>query len=670
MVELQIMRRWKSHWSMMLTLGIVSVAASWSSAQTTLVARPLAPLKSVKVPLPSNLNDFIQDREAAIALGKAFFWDMQAGSDGMTACATCHWNAGADGRVHNTLGLPNDNPHKVKLRNPVSKLAEWEFPFVRVDDPNTADDVVSPNAKVVENREEIVGSKGVERRSFVKIVNGQAVETGNIVPDPDFNTGGANLRTVTSRNSPSVINAVFNHRNNWDGSASFYFNGVNGAGKFDPNARVLKASFFYDNAWLASLDKLYGTRKYAKSRNDSVAVLLDNASLASQAMVPPTKVEMVWLGREFKDFGRKMFLLQPMAKQEVYFTDSTLGPYKKWGGKGLWIWYPDLIRKAFKEEWWGSRATTPDGYTQMEANFGLYWGLSLLMYQSTLVSDDTPLDRFLAGDANALSTPAKIGLNIFTGNLVPGQPPVQSCNICHSGPEMTSAAVGEIVQADGSQKPVQIMLRGPKFTTPTFYDRGFYNTGVQPTLLDLGNGGSDKFGLFSPTLRARQGQNIDQKSFDAPINALPVAIAGTFKTPGLRNVELTGPYLHKGGYLFIEEVLEVYARGADFRNENVDVLDQGVSGIPGLQDRSRGGIPALAEFLRSLTDERVRNQEGPFDHPELLLPEGIQSINGSTVVERITVFPAVGEYGVWAAYWGTRDGKPIKPFHQILREAK
>ncbi len=103
---------------------------------------------------------------------------------------------------------------------------------------------------------------------------------------------------------------------------------------------------------------------------------------------------------------------------------------------------------------------------------------------------------------------------------------------------------------------------------PRFYDRGFYNTGIQPTALDLGNGGSDKFGLFSPTLRARQGQNIDQRTFDAPINALPVAIAGTFKTPGLRNVELTGPYFHKGGYLFLEEVLEVYARGADFRNEN------------------------------------------------------------------------------------------------------
>ncbi len=59
--------------------------------------------------MPSNLGDFVRDREAAIALGKALFWDMQAGSDGMTACATCHWHAGADARINNTLGLPDLN---------------------------------------------------------------------------------------------------------------------------------------------------------------------------------------------------------------------------------------------------------------------------------------------------------------------------------------------------------------------------------------------------------------------------------------------------------------------------------------------------------------------------------------------------------------------------------
>jgi cytochrome c peroxidase len=47
------------------------------------------------------LNDVVRDKAAAIALGKAFFWEMQFGSDGFTACATCHFNAGADSRTMN-----------------------------------------------------------------------------------------------------------------------------------------------------------------------------------------------------------------------------------------------------------------------------------------------------------------------------------------------------------------------------------------------------------------------------------------------------------------------------------------------------------------------------------------------------------------------------------------
>jgi len=55
----------------------------------------------VPVPEPANFADFIRNRQAAIALGKALFWDMQAGSDGQTACATCHFSAG--GGVHWSL---------------------------------------------------------------------------------------------------------------------------------------------------------------------------------------------------------------------------------------------------------------------------------------------------------------------------------------------------------------------------------------------------------------------------------------------------------------------------------------------------------------------------------------------------------------------------------------
>ena len=39
----------------------------------------------------------------ARALGKALFWDMQVGSDGIQACASCHFRAGADPRSRNQL---------------------------------------------------------------------------------------------------------------------------------------------------------------------------------------------------------------------------------------------------------------------------------------------------------------------------------------------------------------------------------------------------------------------------------------------------------------------------------------------------------------------------------------------------------------------------------------
>src|SRR5215212_8450103 len=60
-------------------------------------------LRAVAAPLPPNLDDFISDRQAAIALGKALFWDMQVGSDGVQACASCHFRAGADPRSKNQV---------------------------------------------------------------------------------------------------------------------------------------------------------------------------------------------------------------------------------------------------------------------------------------------------------------------------------------------------------------------------------------------------------------------------------------------------------------------------------------------------------------------------------------------------------------------------------------
>src|SRR5438128_464376 len=64
---------------------------------------PPAPLRTVPVPEPDQLDQFIADRAAAIRLGKALFWDMQVGSDGIQACGSCHFHAGADSRTKNQL---------------------------------------------------------------------------------------------------------------------------------------------------------------------------------------------------------------------------------------------------------------------------------------------------------------------------------------------------------------------------------------------------------------------------------------------------------------------------------------------------------------------------------------------------------------------------------------
>ena len=57
-----------------------------------------------------------------------------------------------------------------------------------------------------------------------------------------------------------------------------------------------------------------------------------------------------------------------------------------------------------------------DQYTVTEANFSLFWGLAINLYESTLVSDDAPYDRFAAGNSSALTPQQQFGLKLFMGS--------------------------------------------------------------------------------------------------------------------------------------------------------------------------------------------------------------------------------------------------------------
>src|SRR5207245_9661267 len=94
------------------------------------------------------------------------------------------------------------------------------------------------------------------------------------------------------------------------------------------------------------------------------------------------------------------------------------------------------------------------------------------------------------------------------------------------------------------------------------------------------------------------------------------AVNGNFKVPGLRDIELTGPYFHNGGQATLRPVVDFYSRGGDFPDTNFNDLDPDISPI----DLSELEKADLVAFLLGLTDERVRWEKAPFDQQSLCLP--------------------------------------------------
>jgi hypothetical protein len=134
-----------------------------------------------------------------------------------------------------------------------------------------------------------------------------------------------------------------------------------------------------------------------------------------------------------------------------------------------------------------------------------------------------------------------------------------------------------------------------------------------------------------------------------------VAVDGAFKAPTLRNVELTGPYMHNGSMKNLTEVVQFYTRGADFEHANLQDLDSDVSGIPLLQGHHLG-IASVVEFLEHLTDPRVKYQKAPFDHPELILVNGHESVEWNSALDVLVVLPETGSDG----------GAPLQTFEDAL----
>ncbi|MCU0696255.1 MAG: di-heme enzyme [Myxococcaceae bacterium] len=137
---------------------------------------------------------------------------------------------------------------------------------------------------------------------------------------------------------------------------------------------------------------------------------------------------------------------------------------------------------------------------------------ALAAFQRTLLSGNSPYDRWVNGDASALSESAKRGLELFNSEAL-------ECYHCHAGFNFSDS-----VSHAGTAAP----------ETP-FHNTGLYN-------LD-GNGAypAGNTGLFDIT--GRPGD------------------MGRFRAPSLRNLTVTAPYMHDGSIATLRDVITHYAQG-------------------------------------------------------------------------------------------------------------
>ena len=492
---------------------LLAGAAGPARAQDALTLRQRALFRLVgplgSVPLLDPTNEYLgPDRQAVQRLGKALFWDEQLGSDGQ-ACASCHFHAGADNRSKNQInpGFRNQTPQFPSGDSAFGGKFGPNYQLSLTDFPIQTNDVVS--------------SQGVFAATFTGIgfpADRGTAEPGNAMDGTGkvFSVGGALVRSVPPRNTPSAVNAAYNRRNFWDSRARDEFNGASPIGDLDcsgnavacaPKAQVVKV--------VSGVPQL-------------VALSVAGSSTASQAVGPPlSDLEMSYHGRAYTDLGRKMLspALRPLAQQLVAPDDSLLGFYSAQqaapGVKGLSnsVGYADLVKQAFPPQWWDapgcvdvSGATPridaagtpgPKCFTVMEYNFSFFFGFAVSEYEKTLRATDTPFDRFLMGDETALGLKERDGLEIFLGR--------GRCVECHSTPLLSNASIA--AQDTVSQQTDQLIpphnvermiigspcapeaqhngtcdLAPASDPVIAVYDAGFYNIGVRPTLEDVGIG--------------------------------------------------------------------------------------------------------------------------------------------------------------------------------------
>lgn len=196
---------------------------------------------------------------------------------------------------------------------------------------------------------------------------------------------------------------------------------------------------------------------------------------------------------------------------------------------------------------------------------------AIAAFERTLPGAEAPFDRFILGDSNAISASAKRGWALFNGK--------GRCNTCHAF----------------------------STTSPLFSDQKFHNIGIAAHKTDF----VDLARKALKVVREGDIDQIDRLALETDMSELgrflvtkQPADIGAFKTPTLRNVAVTAPYMHDGSLATLWDVMDHYNKGGVPN----PFLDGGMQRL-GLTEAEIDDMVAFMESLTSDSQAALAKQE-------------------------------------------------------------
>jgi cytochrome c peroxidase len=207
--------------------------------------------------------------------------------------------------------------------------------------------------------------------------------------------------------------------------------------------------------------------------------------------------------------------------------------------------------------------TDKDAVNRIYANFGK----AIAAYERQLVSNNfnpSPFDQFMTGNKDAMSPAAIRGARLFVGHA--------GCAECHRGAMFSDYAFHNVGAPQAGQ-----------YVSPT-------DNGRISGILSLTSNVFNRGGAYSDDTNNTSYLSVDTTQ-------LPDFMTGQFKTPSLRNVSKTAPYMHDGVYQTLWDVVNHYNFGGETGNYAGE-KDPAISPLM-LSDAE---LSDLVEFLEALSD--------------------------------------------------------------------